>query len=182
MARRRRLFSTVLFALSLSLFAFALWARFLGPEREGQWRANLVGASIGPIPVETVDGKAVSVSHPALLYFFSSNCRFCPPAAERINQYVQARGTGGIPVYAISNNPMLSRVAAAGMSPPIRVLRLKQVTPVLGFVREVPMLVRTNARGGIERAYVGLADEAVLRELTSPLGAGAGGGSRSTRR
>jgi len=170
--RQSKLVSWVFFALSAGLLGFVVWSRFLATPPRGEWQDQLAGALVGSLPVTDAQGRDLGMAHPAVLYFYSDNCRFCPPAAAQINSFVASHGTGGLPIYALTNYGRVPSGSTQGFGPSIQVIRLTRTTTNLNFVKEVPLLVRTDAGGRIQRAYVGIADDSVLAAMLAPREAG----------
>ena len=158
-----KLFSWAILAGSAALFVVVLWTRVVSPPK-GAWRADARGWEVGEVPLIGADGRRLAVTHPAALYFFADRCRFCPPASEAVSAYVARSGTGGLPVFAITNDSAFAP-ASARFAPPIRAARLAGGAAGLSFVTEIPMLVVTDERGRIREAYTGVASEQVLRTL-----------------
>jgi thiol-disulfide isomerase/thioredoxin len=178
MARQSKLFNWVIFAVSIGLLGFMLWIRLFSTPPRGEWREQLAGARLNrfapldSLPVVDTEGRHVELSHPAVFYFYSSNCKFCPPAAARINAFVAAHGSRSLPIYALSNYGRIPPSSAEMFAPSIRLIRLTRTTPRLTFVKEVPLLVRTDASGRIQHAYVGIAADTVLAAMLMPREAG----------
>lgn len=167
-----KLSSWAFFGLSAGLLAFVVWSLFFNSRREGAWERDLAGTPVGELPVFAFNGDSVPVQHPAILYFFRRDCRFCPPAAERINDFVRTASGSHFPVFAITNEWDLPSASVAEFSPDVRVARLSRTMPRLTFIEYLPLLVRTDASGAIQAAYVGVPGPEVLSEIFASGGAG----------
>jgi hypothetical protein len=170
--RDSKLLSWAMLAASVGLLGFVLWTLFISPQPAGQWRDRIVGSPVGSLPLEDLAGQPVELKHPSVLYFFDRECRFCPPASAQLNAYVAANGTGGVPVYAITNDWDFPQEEARKFSPGVRIVRLTQTVPHLTFVTEIPLLVRTDAAGAVQGAFVGVPQDSVLALLRAPRKAG----------
>ncbi len=170
--RESRFGSWLIFVCSIGLLGFVLWSRIFDVPIRGEWQHQLTGIPVGSLPVVNASGDEVQVSHPAVLYFYSSNCRFCPPAAERINAYLAREGVESLPMYALTNFGQLHSEKDGPFDSSIRRIRLTRTTRDLTFVEQVPLLVRTSAAGTIERAYVGIAADSILAAILVPRRAG----------
>jgi hypothetical protein len=168
MLRDSKALSWAMFSFSVGVLALVVWVLFISPTPAGQWRNQIVGNRIGELPVEDFSDRAVQLQHPSILYFFSRECRFCPPASERINAHVAAYGTGGLPVYAITNEWDFPEEEARKFAPGIQVIRLTRTVPHLTFLTEIPLLVRTDAAGAVQGAFVGVPKDSVLAQLRAP--------------
>ncbi|HVG43161.1 MAG TPA: hypothetical protein VM890_00470 [Longimicrobium sp.] len=162
-----RLLSWASVAGGVALLAFAGYTRFANPTL-GEWRRSAVGLPVGKLPVDDLDGAVVDVRHPSILYFFDRKCRFCPGAAARLQAYLARHPENSLPIYAVTNEWGIPRAYTAQFVAPIRVVRMERTTHDLTFVTDLPLLVRTDARGRVQHAYVGLPDEDALATLASP--------------
>jgi thiol-disulfide isomerase/thioredoxin len=157
--------SRIAFIGSVAVLVGVLWLRLGGGAQRGEWRANLVGISVVSPVLGDHHGNEVVVSHPAVLYFYSDSCRFCPPVTRHIYSYAENPGFGGLNVYGVTREYLDPDLAWRAEAVGFRLLWLNGISPAFGFVRELPLIVRTDAEGVIAAAYVGRADAAVLRRL-----------------
>jgi hypothetical protein len=157
--------SRIAFVGSVAILVAVLWLRFGGGVQRGEWRADLVGISVVAPILGDRHGSEVVVAHPAILYFYSDSCRFCPPVARHIYSYAETTGFGELNVYGVTREHLDPDLALRAEAVGLRMLRLNGTSPSFGFVRELPLLVRTDAQGMIAAAYVGRADAEVLRRL-----------------
>jgi hypothetical protein len=172
-ARQKPLLTSwLVFGLSLVVIGFVVWSRFFSTPVRGEWRPHLVGTMVGALPIVDLDGHEVQLTHPAAIYFYSQECRFCPPATERLNHYVARYGTPDLSIYALGGigRPDMDPGVAFGEA--IQMVRLTRTVPSLRFVNEVPLLIRTDAYGAIRRAYVGVAADRILADILAPREAG----------
>ena len=140
------------------------WSYFAGDA--GQWREDLVGHRIPVLASGDWQGTQIAVAHPALLYFFTDDCRFCDLARQELNDYSASLADNpGVPVYAIARPDFPDGVPPPRFPKGIRSVRLLSGDASLQFVRQVPIYVRTATDGSILRAYVGVARVGELREL-----------------
>lgn len=170
--RDSKALSWAMLSFSLGVLGLVVWALFISPTPTGQWRDKIVGSSVGELPLEDLAGNAVKMRHPSVVYFFSRDCRFCPPASARLNSFVAAHGTAGLPVYAITNEWEFPEEEARKFAPGVQVVRLTRTVPQLTFLTEIPLLVRTDAAGSVEGAFVGVPQDSVLARLRAPRRAG----------
>lgn len=163
--RDSALFSWLVFIVSIGLLGSVVWAR---TTQSGAWRFEMEGQSLGQIGVMEPAGDSAQIVHPATIYFFETGCEPCRPATERLNAFVAHRRPGGLPVYALTNSlgftPDSARQFVAGVHP----VRLRRTTRELKLIQELPLVVRTDARGRIARAYVGVAGDEALTLLNYP--------------
>lgn len=143
---------------------FAIWVRVIDPP-EGAWVPEARGAVVEPFQGRDTVYALVDVRHPALLYFWEANCRFCTPATESLRAFVERTGSGGVAVVALTRDTLVDIDRLRAFGPGIDALRVEGGVPSLGFVTNVPMLVRTRPDGKVESAYVGNPTEAVLRRM-----------------
>jgi hypothetical protein len=158
------LVSWLAFLAAGAALCFAIWVRVIDPP-EGAWVPEATRAVVEPFQGRDTAYRLVDVRHPALLYFWGSECRFCNPAGESLRAFVERSGSGGIPVVALTRDTLVDVGRMRAFAPGIRALRIEGGVPSLGFVTDVPMLVRTRADGSVESAYVGNPTEAVLRQM-----------------
>jgi hypothetical protein len=163
--RDSRLLSWTVFTASLGLLGVVLWAR---ATQTGAWRFEMEGQSLGELGVMDLAGDTARIVHPATIYFFETNCAACRPATERLNTFVAHRRPGGLPVYALTNSLEFSRDSARQFVPGVQPVRLRRTTRELKLIRELPLVVQTDARGRITRAYVGVAGDEALTLLNYP--------------
>jgi hypothetical protein len=163
--RDSRLLSWLMLGISLCLLASVVWAR---GSHSGAWRHALEGEDLGDIPVMDVAGNSMQIAHPATIYFFETNCGPCAPVTERLNQFVASRRPGGLPVYALTNSMTFSRDSARLFVPGVQPLRLRKTTRELKVIKELPLVVQTDAEGRVLRAYVGQTTDAALTLLSYP--------------
>jgi thiol-disulfide isomerase/thioredoxin len=160
------------FAFSIGLLGLVVWARLFATPARGEWKNQFAGARLDSLPVVDAQGQEIRIAHPALIYFYSSDCKFCPPAAQQINSFVTANGTAGLPVYALTNFGRIPQKSAEMFAPSVQVIKLTRTTPRLNFVKQVPLLIRTDAGGRIQRAYLGIAADSILAAMVMPREAG----------
>jgi hypothetical protein len=158
------LVSWLAFVAALGTLCFAFWVRVVSPP-PGAWRPAVTRAVVEPFQGRDTVHQLVDVRHPALLYFWGADCRFCAPAGESLRIFVERAGSGGIPVVAPTRDTRVDVGRMRAFGPGIRALRIEGGVPSLGFVTDVPMLVRTRPDGSVESAYVGNPTEAVLRQM-----------------
>ncbi|HEX8696951.1 MAG TPA: hypothetical protein VF746_31315 [Longimicrobium sp.] len=171
--RDSRLLSWLVFLLGAGVLAAVVWARIAGTGTG--WRGDLVGLPVGELPVTEMGGGDAEVTHPATIYFFETSCIPCGPATRELNRFSARRREGALPLFAITNSLAFSRDSALAFSRAVRTLRLRRSTPELRIVRELPLIVRTDARGRIVRAYVGIPGADALDVLGYPWQASATG-------
>lgn len=159
------------FLAAAGVLAAAVWVRLIDPPR-GEWRPRVVGTVVEPFRGRDTLRAVEEVTHPALLFFWGSQCQFCGPAGESLRAYVEEGGTGALPVFAITRDTLVSLDQMRKFGPRIRTLRLDGGVPSLGFVTDIPMLIRTSADGRVVSAYVGNPTDAVLRQMVPPREAG----------
>jgi hypothetical protein len=163
--RDSALLSWLVFIAGVGLLGAVLWTR---ATQKGAWRFELEGQSLGQIGVMDPAGDSARIVHPATIYFFETGCAPCRAATERLNAFVAHRRAGGLPVYALTNSlrftPDSARQFVAGVVP----VRLRRTTRELKLIRELPLVVQTDARGRIARAYVGVAGDEALTLLNYP--------------
>lgn len=171
--RNSKWLSWVMFGVSAAVLGMVVLALFGGGSSEGRWRESIEGDEVRELPLEDLAGRAVKLRHPALLYFFDRQCRFCPAASERLNTYLSAHGTSALPVYAITNDWNFTADEARKFAPGVQVVRLTHTVRNLDFVTEIPLLVRTDDTGVIRGAFVGVPrDSSVMARLGGPRRAG----------
>lgn len=171
--RSSAILSWAIFLFAAGLFAMAVWTRLFPSGTGGAWQDQYIGNEIGVLPLEDAAGNAVSVSHPALLYFYGPDCRFCPPAQAEMNALAGRPGVAAPPIYAITKAPSLRPyLDAHPFHPGVRTARLKHPTRSLSFVRQVPTIVRTTPDGRVDRVYVGVPGKEVVEVLRVPRVAG----------
>lgn len=146
--------SHVLFAVSLAFLGLAITTRFYPLLPGGSWRDDPIGTSLGAIPVVDVKGAPLEIKYPAMIYFFRANCRFCTPAADRLNRYVGAEMPTRPRVYAVTIDNISDGFRS--FEPSVTVARLEHGASQLAFVTEVPMIVATDESGIVRRAFVGV--------------------------
>jgi len=159
------LISWLAFIASMGLLGTVIWAR---TTQTGAWRFELEGQSLGAIGVMDLDGDTAYIAHPATIYFFETDCEPCRAATERLNAFVARRRDGGLPVYALTNSLGFTRDSARQFRPGVRPVRLRRTTRELKLIRELPLVVQTDAGGRITRAYVGVAGDDALTLLNYP--------------
>ena len=162
------------FGLSLAALSLALWTSVVAPAPRGEWREQIVGQRVGIPPLESMSGEEVHIVHPAIIYFFGEQCRFCEMVVPHLNMFALGAGAGKLPIYAVTNGPSVRTSARdPQLAPSIRVARVTRPTPSLHFVTEVPLFVRTNGSGLVERAFVGVAEQDEFMALLQPRETGA---------
>lgn len=166
--------SWAFFSASMGILAFVAWNLLAGSGREGTWEPRLTGTAVGELPAYGFTGEIAAIEHPAVLYFFRRDCRFCAPAAQRLDAFLASTSADGLPVFAITNEWDLPNTYASSFRSRVNVVRLSRTMPRLSFVEYLPLLVRTDATGSIEAAYVGVPGPEVLAEILTPRGAGPG--------
>jgi hypothetical protein len=153
------------FIAGMGLLGVVVWARV---TQSGAWRFELEGQSLGTIGVMDLSGDSTRIVHPATIYFFETNCGPCTPATERLNAFMEHRRPGGLPVYALTNSLGFTRDSARQFVAGVRPVRLRRTTRELKLIRELPLVVQTDPRGRITRAYVGVASDEALMILNYP--------------
>jgi hypothetical protein len=151
---------------SIALLGAVAWSRI--GTHGGGWRSELEGMPVGELPVADLAWREVHVRHPALIYLFDIPCAACEAAADRLNEYAAARRPGALPIYALTNSTGFVRDSASRFHPGIQPLRLRRTTRELRFVKELPLLVRTDASGRIRSAYAGVPSASDLETLGYP--------------
>jgi|tagenome__1003787_1003787.scaffolds.fasta_scaffold20988922_12 hypothetical protein len=170
--RNSKWLSWILFGISAAVLGTVVLAMFGGGSSEGRWRESIEGDRVGELPLEDMAGKVVQLRHPSILFFFDRQCRFCPAASQQLITYVSAHGTAGLPVYAITHEWRYPQEEARKFAPGVLVVRLTRTVPNLDFVTDIPLLVRTDAAGVIQHAYVGVPPDSVIARLRGPRRAG----------
>jgi hypothetical protein len=161
-----------MFLASLALLGSVVWVRATNP---GAWLSELEGQSLGEIPVMDFAGHESRIVHPATIYFFEADCLPCAPMTRQLNAFVATRPSGGLPVYALTNSINFSADSARVFGVGVQPLRLRKSTRQLRLIQELPLVVRTDALGRIERAYVGEATPEALMMLNYPRAASPAG-------
>lgn len=154
----------VVFGVAASLFVAAAVYVF-GQDHSGAWQAGPVGTPLTDLPVVDAAGTAVSVEHPALIYVYASDCRYCTPMEERLARFFSRHGAP-VSLYALA--PARDTGRAGAVRQTFQQIQLTRGEPRLSFVQRVPYLVRTDTAGEVIKAYVGLAEPDVLREMSAP--------------
>lgn len=156
----------MMLGVSIVLFGAVAWTHLSGAR--GGWRPALEGRGVGELPAMAVSGHEVQIQHPALVYFFQTDCSPCAPVVGRLNQFASTRRPGGLPIYALTNSIHFTADSARVFSPEIHPVRLRNTTQELNFLQELPMLVRTDAAGLIKAAFVGVPSPEDLLALGYP--------------
>src|SRR5690606_37070798 len=74
--------------LSVLVLAAVTINLFVPIVPRGEWRDAAVGINLGQLAlVDPLSGDSIDFQHPALLYFFRDDCRFCPHSARRLIRY-----------------------------------------------------------------------------------------------
>ncbi len=134
--------------------------RYVRPHAQGEWVPALVGQGLPTLRMRTPGGRVSSLlEHPAVVYFFADNCRFCEPARQRLNWLADNLAAGGVRLYAVTFD---STKLGGTFAPSVRVIPLHGKPLTFAFVTRIPLFVRTDTAGVVRLAYVGIPDERVL--------------------
>jgi len=155
--------SNALLVLSVLVLAAVTINLFVPIVPRGEWRDAAVGINLGQLAlVDPLSGDSIDFQHPALLYFFRDDCRFCPHSARRLIRYA-GEAASESRVYAITSDSTAD--ATSVRSAGIQVARLGVGAPALRFVTQVPMFVSTDASGVVHRVFVGIPGRRAWTEL-----------------
>ena len=134
----------------------------------GDWQDESRGFRFANVTLTDPDAHAVTLQHPAVIYFFKEECSPCSDARTRLNAFVHRSVGAGLAVYAITNDSTILRRDEARFGPGIRVARLTKANALLRFFRYIPALVRTDSAGRVLRTYVGIPKGPVFNEVWHP--------------
>ncbi len=146
-----------------AIFAISLGWRAVRPQ--GEWREELEGHRLGAVELVDHEGNEFTLPHPSVIYFYTEDCEPCRVTGEILRNYPR---TSRIPVFAITREGGLPSSVVESLSSTVRMVRLRQLTPAMNIVSDVPLLVRTDASGAIQNAWVGVPDDTRLATLLGP--------------
>lgn len=155
--------SVVLCASAIALIGAAVKVLY---RPGGEWRTvqsdqRIVGISL----LDPADNRVV-LQHPAVIYFYSDECRYCELTRRRLNKFVATGGDKLPQVFAITGAGVFKPAGIhSRFNPTIQVARLRSRNPSLRFVSDVPMMVRTDSIGRVLLVFVGVAGDRELRTL-----------------
>lgn len=152
------------FVLAMAIAAFlAAVGRFAwaGTSR-GASLPEAVGVSIDSMEVESADHTRRTIDHPSFIVFANRSCVHCEGVGAMIRAALVDTAHDHLPVYVVYRD---SIPEGAISSPSVQHLRLAAGLGVLGFVREVPTIVRTDRVGTVQAAFVGEGRKGVFRRM-----------------
>ena len=153
---------------AILVLGYLVWVRFVDPTR-GEWHPEIIGKAVGKPPLESQRGDPILLEHPAMIYFFRMDCAPCENAAHRLAEFAESGRRTDFKIYAITpDRVMIAQSALRPLPANIVIGRLLRGSPTLTFVRDVPLIVRTDKAGIVVKAYVGIPKRAVLEGRLSP--------------
>jgi len=153
----------IMVGLGLVALLLASWYEFGRVSVRGEWRVTHVGDSLSVTHLTSTGDSTVMVKHPALLFLFDTDCRYCRPARARIVKYLRTHHSRIVHLYGITRD--LQFVKNQPTDGPLPYYSTAGPNSGLTFVTEVPAFVRTGVQGHVLREYVGIPSADVLDSL-----------------
>ena len=116
----------------------------------GESISRVRGLSLGKLRLENRDHEAIEIRHPAVIAFSNVGCEHCMGIQERLLQ-AQSGSSSRLQVYVLFRDSL----PPAGIGLDAGALLLREGSPSLGFIQQVPTVVRTDAEGRIAAGFVG---------------------------
>lgn len=155
--------SVVLCVSAIALFVAGMRVLY---RPGGEWRTVQSGQRIVGISLLDPEDHRVVLQHPAVIYFYADECRYCELIRRRLNKFIATRGQQVPQVFAITGDGAFKPAGAhSKFASAIQVARLRSRNPSLRFVSDVPMIVRTDSIGRVLLVFVGVAGDSELRTL-----------------